>query len=181
MPYTAVRVEGWGRSPDEQEARGPRRATMKGKLMLVAGLVVLVVVAGVMAFGLNPAEATSDPAPEEVVATFYEWYLDFIGEGESRQNPLVERAYRSSEHLSGEFVAKVDELLASSEGIRFDPFLLAQDVPVKVEVGEAVLAGDRASVEVEMFWGGNPSPSERVVTLEMVDGEWKISGVGFAE
>jgi hypothetical protein len=36
-------------------------------------------------------------------------------------------------------------------------------------------------VVVEMFWGGNPTPSERIVTLKMVKGQWKITGVDFAQ
>lgn len=52
---------------------------------------------------------------------------------------------------------------------------------MKVEVGEAIISGNEASVMFELFWGGNPTPSERVVSLELVDGQWMIAGVGIAE
>lgn len=155
---------------------------MKGKLILGVGVVVLAVVIGVVVLNRMPAQATDDLGPGAVVTRFYGWYLDYIGEGETRQNPLVDRAYRSSELLSEGFIAEIDETLASfGEGPGFDPILRAQDVPVRIEVGEATVDGDEASVTVEMFWGGNPTPSERVVTLELIDGAWKITGVANAE
>jgi hypothetical protein len=149
---------------------------MKGKLVMAA----LAVVTGLMIFGFIPARATDTMAPDDVVAEFYAGYLDYIGAGEVRQNPLVDRAYRSSEFLSDSFIAEIDELLASNQ-LFFDPILLAQDVPVKVEAGEATVSDDEASVVVEVFWGGNPTPSERIVTLKMVEGQWKITGVDFAQ
>lgn len=148
---------------------------MKGKLVMAA----LAVVTGVMILGFIPARATDTMAPDDVVTEFYGGYLDYIGEGEMRRNPLVDRAYRSSEFLSEDFIAEIDELLASNQ-LFFDPILLAQDVPVKVEAGETTVSGGEVSVVVAMFWGGNPTPSERIVTLKMVDGEWKIAGVDFA-
>jgi len=157
---------------------------MKGKLVLGVGVVVLALLAGVVFLSMMPAQANNGMVPEEVVTRFYGWYLDYVGEGEMRQNPLVDRAYRSSELLSEDFIAEIDEMMGSLEngkGGGFDPILLAQDVPVKVEVGEATISGDEASVTVELFWGGNPTPSERVVSLELVDGQWKIAGVGIAE
>jgi len=154
---------------------------MKGRLILGMGLVVLVVAGVVMLPGFGPAEATDSMAPDEVVSDFYDWYLGFIGQGEVRQNPLVERAYRSSEHLSAAFIAEVDDLLDTSERGGGDPFLLAQDVPVKIEVGELTLSGDGATVKVEMFWGGNPVPSERLAVLRLMDGQWKIEGVELVE
>jgi hypothetical protein len=32
-----------------------------------------------------------------------------------------------------------------------------------------------------MYWGGNPTPSERLAALHKVDGVWKIAEVRFAE
>ncbi|MFO7742311.1 MAG: DUF3828 domain-containing protein [Anaerolineae bacterium] len=150
---------------------------MKGKLMVGAGLVVAAVIVGLLASGIGPAQATEGVAPEEVVTGFYEWYLGYIGEGERTRNPLVDRSYRSSEFLSEGFVAEVDAVLDSFEGGGYCPFLLAQDVPVSVSVGEAEFSGGEAQVTVELFWGGNPTPSERVVTVRLIDGQWKIAAV----
>jgi len=146
---------------------------MKGKLILGCGLVVVAVVVGLLVAGIGPAEATEEVAPEEVVTGFYESYLGYIGEGERTQNPLADRAYRTSEFLSDGFVAEVDALLDSFEGGGYDPFLLAQDVPTSVEVGEAIVSGATAAVPVETSFEGHGL----LVTLELVDGEWKIDGV----
>jgi hypothetical protein len=154
---------------------------MKGRLMVGVALAALLVVGGVAAMGLPAAQATDGPTPDAVVSGFYEWYLDYIGEAGERRNPLVDRAYRTSEFLSEGFVAKVDEQLASAEHFLGDPFLMAQDVPVKVEVGAAEVEGDEASVLVEMTWGGNPVPSKRMVNLVRVDGEWRIDQVTMAD
>jgi hypothetical protein len=146
---------------------------MKGKLILGCGLVVVAVVAGLLAAGIGPAEATEEAAPEEVVMRFYDWYLSRAGAGEMKQSPLADRAYRASELLSREFVAEVDGLLDSFERGGYDPFLLAQDVPTNLEVGEAVILGEKALVPMETSFEGHGLS----VTLKLVDGEWKIDGV----
>lgn len=150
---------------------------MKGRLLVGVGLAALLVVGGVVLVGLPTAQATDGLAPDAVVSEFYEWYLGYIDGAGERRNPLVDRAYWSSEHLSDRFVAEVDEQLDAAEHILGDPFLMAQDVPVKVELGEAVIEGTEAKVAVEMYWGGNPVPSERIVSLVQIGGQWHIDGV----
>jgi len=122
-------------------------------------------------------------APEEVVRGFYDWYLGYIGDpavGEMR-NPLADGAYRSSEYLAGEFVQKVDEIVASFDDKGgYDPFLCAQDVPRSFSVDAATVSGDEASVVVHEMW--NPgtkveSVYDVTVALRMVDGVWKIVDV----
>jgi hypothetical protein len=120
------------------------------------------------------------PTPDLIVESFYNRYLAYIDKDSgAMRNPLVDRFYRECPELSEAFVAQVDEALASFDKGGCDPILLAQDVPVKVVVGDATLTDDGASVLVEMFWGGNPEPSERVVALSLIDGQWKITGVSF--
>jgi hypothetical protein len=114
-------------------------------------------------------------APEMVVEDFYEWYVAaFERDGEMR-SPLAEGAYRERADLSAGFKAEVEETLASFDKGGFDPILLAQDVPVEVQVGKAEMAGDEAQVGVALFWGGNPTPSERMVTVQLIDGAWNIA------
>jgi hypothetical protein len=173
-------LDGWGAPPAEERQEQKREADMKGRLVVGSGLVVLAVVVGLLAAGIGPAQATDRLAPEEVVTGFYDWYLGYIGEGEMRQNPLADRAYRASEFLSEGFVAEVDALLDSFERGGYDPFLLAQDVPVEVRVGEVEVVGEEARVVVELFWGGNLTPSERMVTVRLIDGDWKIAAVEMA-
>ena len=116
-------------------------------------------------------------APEVVVSSFYDWYLWYIrGSGEMR-NPLVDGAYRGCGALSDRFADEIERTLASFDKGGFDPILMAQDVPERVEVSEAAVAGDEASVKVQMFWGNNPTPSERTVTLVLIDGSWKIDAI----
>ena len=121
-------------------------------------------------------------APEQVVQGFYDWYLGYIGDpatGEMR-NPLVDGAYRSSEHLTAEFVHKVDEIIPSFEKGGYDPFLCAQDIPRSFTVELVDVSGDEATVLVHELW--NPgteveSVHDVTVALRMVDGAWKIADV----
>lgn len=118
-------------------------------------------------------------APDLVVRLFYGWYLRYIDRDGDMRNPLVDGAYRDSRYLSEAFVEEIDETLASFDRSGFDPLLLAQDIPVRIEVGGMEVSGREARVMVEMFWGGNPTPSQRVVELRLMDGQWMIEGVSF--
>lgn len=121
--------------------------------------------------------AAREPAlsPQEVVTQFYRWYIGYPG------NPLVDKEYRTSPYLAPSFIQEVDETLASFDRGGGDPFLLAQDIPEEFTVGEATLAGDRATVALDFYWGGNPTPSQREVHLERIDGEWVIVGLSIPE
>ncbi len=164
---------------------------MSGKLFTVSvGLLVLLALVGIVFAGAvtaQPDEAMSTPAPEQVTAEFYNWYLGYIrGDGEATsgsmmRNPLVDGAHRDCGYLTDDFVTEIDETLSSFDKGAFDPILLAQDTPVRVDVGTSDIKDDEAVVPVAMYWGGNPTPSERSVTLHKVDGEWKVAGVGFTE
>jgi|GEM_PF-718513 len=129
---------------------------------------------------LIDAIARGNPTtPEGTTELFYRWYLAYIGDRSSGtfNNPLVDRAYRDSEYLSDNFIQKVDEILASAEGGGYDPILLAQDIPVAINVTGVEMMGDTASVAVERFWGGNPTPSPMTVSLVEADDRWLIAGV----
>ena len=114
-------------------------------------------------------------SPQEVVTKFYRWYIGYPG------NPLVDKEYRASPYLAESFIREVDETLASFDRGGGDPFLLAQDIPEQFTVDEATVSGDRASVAINLFWGGNPTPSPRQVDLELIYGEWKITRVSILE
>lgn len=157
---------------------------MKGRFGIFSvGIVALLVVAVLVGAGLyggataQEGARTNADAPEQVVADFYDWYLGYIGKGETMRNPLVDGVYRECGYLTDDFVTEIDETLASFDQGAFDPILMAQDVPERIDVGASDVAGDKATVTVEMYWGGNPTPTERTVTLFKIDGAWKIAGV----
>jgi hypothetical protein len=114
-------------------------------------------------------------SPQEVVTKFYRWYIGYPG------NPLVDEEYRTSPYLAESFVQEVDETLASFDRGAADPFLLAQDIPEQFTVDEATISGDQASVAVNLYWGGNPTPSPRQVDLALIDGKWKITHISIPE
>jgi hypothetical protein len=122
---------------------------------------------------LGGCAKTAEPSlsPQEVVTSFFRWYIGYPG------NPLRDGEYRTSPYLAEAFVAKVDEILASFDRGGFDPFLLAQDIPEQFTVNEAIVSENRASVTVDFYWTGNPVPTPRQVELELLDGEWKITGI----
>ena len=108
-------------------------------------------------------------SPQEVASKFYRWYIGYPG------NPLVDREYRESPYLAESLISEVDEL--AEEGFMADPFLLAQDIPERYSVDEAEVSGDEATVVVNLYWGGNPTPTERWVDLRLIDDAWKIVDV----
>jgi hypothetical protein len=122
------------------------------------------------------ASAPADP-PEVTVEGFYGWYIDYA---RNEGNPAVDQAYRETGYLTPEFVEEVDELVASFENGGYDPFLCAQDIPAEFEVGSAIGTSDEATVVVHEIW--NPGTEFELghdveVTLQLVDGNWLISGI----
>jgi len=152
---------------------------MRAGTVLTGGFVLLVAATWLTALFATPARAIEAPAPGEVVKAFYGDYVEASGARAVGSNPLVERIYRSSELLSPELIAEVDTFLDAPQPGLADPFLLAQDIPVSVAVGCASVDGDRAEVVVDMFWGGNATPSQRLVTLKRLEGQWRIAAVSF--
>jgi len=109
--------------------------------------------------------------PKEVTQGFYNWYLEY---SRNQGNPLVSRAYRSSEYLTDQFAQKVDGLLDSFAGGGYDPFLCAQDFPEKVSIGSVVVSGQNAWVVVQTHWTGGATVRETTVGLKDTGGEWKV-------
>ena len=149
---------------------------MKGKWVLGIGLAIVVAAAGLAYAGAAAATGRGEPAPAQVVTDFYNWYLGYIRGAEEMRNPLVDGAYRSSEYLADSFIAKVDEAVASFDRGGYDPFLMAQDIPQSVTVGEASVDGDEAWVRVETSFEGHVL----TVTLKRLDGRWQITGIALA-
>jgi hypothetical protein len=143
-------------------------------------LLVVTTVSAVVLSGCSPTPALSEGlpgAPQEagaVVESFYSWHLSYPG------NSMADGAYRTSEYLTGEFVAEVDELVASFDRGAHDPFLCAQDIPETFSLDEAVVSGEEATVVVHEVWNvGTVYEMVRDVdvSLSLVDGQWKIDGI----
>jgi hypothetical protein len=118
------------------------------------------------------ARAAEEPAT--VVEAFYKWLIGYPG------NAAADRAYRSSEYVTAEFVARIDTTLESMGPGGADPFLCAQDIPQSFSIGDVTVAGKSASVVLREAW--NPGTSYEItrdltVTLRLVDGHWRIDRI----
>ena len=142
----------------------------RGKLALSVLGIIVGLAALLSGCGPAPEPVNASPAdatPEEVVESFYTWYVDYPG------NPMVEGAYRSSEYLDEAFVQKVDGIIASFDRGGYDPFLCAQDIPASFTVEDAVVSGDEARVVVRTSFEGHSF----TVVLRPVNEQWEISDV----
>lgn len=92
-------------------------------------------------------------------------------------NMLQSGAYRQHALLSPAFVAQVEAARAGNTAAGFDPFLLAQDVPHAISVGEPVIKGDAATVFVARYYAGNPQPTTMAVDLVRQEGHWVINDI----
>jgi len=133
-------------------------------------------------FAQAAAAQLASPSPSAVVASFFEAYLERLENIDSEGNPLANRAYADFDELSPAFIDELDALIGGPGFIRFDPFLLAQDVPARIEVGAEVIAGDGASVAVVQYWPSGPDEeTARLLTVELVranaNGRWLIESI----
>jgi len=113
-------------------------------------------------------------APEQVVESFYDWYLGYPG------NALADGAYRSGGPLTEEFVEKVDAIVASFDRGGYDPFLCAQDFPEDLVIDRATVSGNQARVIVHQSWNdGTEYGVVRSVAVELqqIGGWWMITDI----
>jgi hypothetical protein len=122
------------------------------------------------------ASAPGDPAA--VAAAFYDWYLAYA-DPEAGRNPLVDRVYRESEHLSTAGVAAIDAKLAQMEamygGLMFDPILMAQALPQAISAEVWKVDGENASVIVHEQFG--ETVHDVTVDLVVEEGDWRIAQI----
>jgi LysM repeat protein len=119
------------------------------------------------ATSIRPGDNIAGTRPEQVVESFYSWYLEYA----QTRNPLVNRAYRADVRLTPAFIERVDRMVAV--GLVVDPFLCAQDVPERITIGNVQVSGNQATVAVNTSFAGHSF----VVNLVQVDGRWMIDGV----
>lgn len=146
--------------------------------------VVLVALVSLIVFGLGiPLVSGQDGETATVEAVVESFYADYLARLQSEVaqgtgSPLIEGAYRSSPYLTPGWIANVDNTLATIENgaTRIDPFILAQDVPERVEVEVTEVWADGAETLVRQYFSGNPFPHNITVLLNNRDG-WKIDYV----
>ncbi|MFQ3567269.1 MAG: hypothetical protein SNJ59_09730 [Aggregatilineales bacterium] len=134
------------------------------------------------AFAQAAAAQPASPSPSAVVASFFEAYLERVENIGSEGNPLANRAYADFDELSPAFIDDIDTFIGEQGFARFDPFLLAQDVPARIEIGAEVIAGDSASVALIQYWpSGSDEETARLLTVELVrangNGRWLIESI----
>lgn len=143
---------------------------MSMKTILII-LLMLILVAAIGSCDRVPLQSISpnDPlamSPEEVVESFYNWYLAYPG------NPN-QSAYRTSPFLTESLMDRTAEIVAGFQMGGFDPFLCAQDIPDKIYVDRAVVSEASAEVKITSSFQGH----EFKVQLIQEEGEWKIDWV----
>jgi len=146
---------------------------MVTRVLRHVALLVCLTGAFVVMSGCGLTVQEPEMTPQEVVSKFYRWYIGYPG------NPLADREYRESPYLAESFISEVDQI--ALRGFRADPILLAQDIPERFSVDEADVSGDEATVLVSLYWGGNPTPTERRIDLRLIDGAWMITDVSMMD
>ncbi len=125
----------------------------------------------------SPPDEIEPLAPRQVVERFYSWYVGYI---RNAGDPITDRAYRSSEYITQEFIRGVDEAVSAPGRGAYDPFLHAQEAPEEITVAEALVSGESATVAVHESW--NPGTRHELIqnleaTLQLTDDEWQIAGI----
>ena len=115
--------------------------------------------------------------PEGVVKSFYTWYIGYNqwdGQGD-KPHALNDGAYRDIPLLTEAFVAELDEMVASPDGLWADPILCAQDIPWYVRVDEVEVAesGEEARALLSSSFEGHSFAAE----LLLMDEQWRIAGI----
>ncbi len=110
--------------------------------------------------------------PEQVVESFYDWYLGYANAPEGR-NPLVDGAYRDRPELAPELVAEMDALLSGPDGFRYDPFLMAQDVPTGYEISLVAYEGESVTVVLATSFEGH----QLAVSMVRRGDGWQIRNI----
>ena len=167
---------------------------MKKVFLMTVGIAEILLIGGMAAIilGLIPMTAASgftevevgsqietnvQPGPEETVQEFYTSYLDIFDHQaeDGFHNPLVERTFRQSDLLTEDFKSRVDALLDSftEDGLGYDPFLCAQDIPDSISAETLSPDSGTAPVQVTSSFEGH-----QLEVRVIQDGQtWKIDDI----
>jgi hypothetical protein len=150
-------------------------------IAILASVIMIFMTASAYSGNKNYQENTDvsvEPAgePEEVAQAFYTWYLEYFGEpgSDNFHNPISEKAYHDSQHLTPSFIGHVDEIVASfQDRAAYDPFLCAQDIPQEVMPTGTFYHGEQASIVMRTNF------PDHFITLDLqkVGEAWQISNI----
>ena len=128
------------------------------------------------------AEADDSEAIVGVVSTFYQNYIERITQAlDSGEKSGYD--FRKQPEVDAVFVRKIDELFreaeGSEEGLGYDPIIMGQDFPNRMEYAKPVIKDGSAELIVYRFWGGTvDAPKDAVcVSLAKRDSGWRITDV----
>jgi hypothetical protein len=162
-----------GSSPGSSRARVFLRNLSQGQQNSGdQGLLVTLVVDGPF-WKIDNVTAYFENSPEAVAGKFYTWYTNLL---RSERNPEVEYGFEPEAYLSAEYIQEVRSALESKRMEGYNSILLVDRLPVKIEVADVKVEGNRASLVVERYFEGQDSPLPMAVEMEKIDDWWVITG-----
>jgi hypothetical protein len=117
--------------------------------------------------------------PAETVDAFYQEYVAYAGDDflRTENNPLVDGVYQDSPYLSPRFIQELADYTAAYNPHGYDPVVMAVQIPSEWTVGEAVVEGDKAVVEIRRAWSTLDTWLPMQVLLKQENGRWLIDDV----
>lgn len=155
--------------------------------IIIVSILALVVIAGGLVFwrlqrrSVVPQKEEQQAyllAPEKVTENFYHWYIDCQDRySRSEEYGKLSSSYEYCPWEKSEFVS--EKLRQNIRGKNYDPIICAQDIPNLSEgtitVEPAKILGNMAKVTVRDFYSWKNRPID--VELELIDNQWKITGL----
>ena len=126
--------------------------------------------------GWKISSVSCSSSPPGKTTAFYTWYLSQFGDRSQglESNPLQDETYLSSGMLSEAFENRIRNQVESGEGLRVDPFLLAQDLPAGFSVDPDLI--HEHSAVAHFVYGSNSVQHLRVSFVEE-DGQLRIDSI----
>ncbi|MBW8012441.1 MAG: hypothetical protein FVQ83_14595 [Chloroflexi bacterium] len=144
------------------------KGTDKFLIAIVVGVIILAAAAIGVALMQSEAAYLSDDTPEGVTHN----YLLAI------QNEDYERAYS---YLSPDLIEYPEDVIEFKRDINLNLFIFRQNTSNTIEILSSSIYGENADVEVREtsfhqgdFFDSYRSTNNFVITLTIIDGEWKI-------
>lgn len=135
------------------------------KAALTVILATAVIISGAYAFGVY--NRANDPLA--VASDFYQEWMEYQG------SPLADKFYLDHSSLSQKLEDKIDHAVSTFDKGGYDPVLMAQDKPSRIEMETTRRAGKTAIVTVTEYFGG--ADKKLKVDLAKEGWKWQISDI----